>query len=82
MGRVLVVDDCGEFVPDFFRFEKGSVDKEDLSLSKSKENLWRYKILGIVEKSLVGKLWNLSGKWQMVLKIMGNSVNNFRGMSN
>ena len=31
-------------------------------MSKSKENLWWDKILGIIGKNLVGKLWNLCRK--------------------
>ncbi len=49
---VLIMDKCGDLLPDYFSFVKGLVDSEDLSLNISREMLQHDKQLKLIEKSL------------------------------
>ena len=49
---VLIMDKCGDLLPDHFSFVKGLVDSEDLSLNISREMLQHDRQLKIIAKSL------------------------------
>ena len=60
---VFIMDKCKDLVPDYFRFVKGLVDSNDLSLNISREILQQNSILekiaGNVEKKIASKLESL-----------------------
>lgn len=49
---VLIMDKCGDLLPDHFSFVKGLVDSEDLSLNISREMLQHDRQLKLIAKSL------------------------------
>ena len=49
---VLIMEKCGDLLPDYFSFVKGLVDSEDLSLNISREMLQHDRQLKLIEKSL------------------------------
>lgn len=53
---VLIMEKCGELLPDYFSFVKGVVDSPDLSLNISRETLQQDKVLKTIAKSLEGKI--------------------------
>jgi len=60
---VFIMDKCKDLVPDYFRFVKGLVDSNDLSLNISREILQQNtelsKIASNVEKKIASKLENM-----------------------
>ena len=53
---VLIMDKCGELLPDYFSFVKGLVDSPDLSLNISRETLQHDHILKIIAKNVEKKI--------------------------
>lgn len=53
---VLIMDKCGELLPDYFGFVKGLVDSADLTLNISRETLQHDHILKIIAKNLEKKI--------------------------
>lgn len=53
---VLIMDKCGDLLPDYFGFVKGMVDSEDLSLNISREMLQHDRQLKLIAKNLVSKI--------------------------
>lgn len=49
---VMIMEKCGDLLPDYFSFVKGLVDSEDLSLNISREMLQHDRQLKIIAKSL------------------------------
>ena len=49
---VMIMEKCGDLLPDYFSFVKGLVDSEDLSLNISREMLQHDRQLKLIEKSL------------------------------
>lgn len=49
---VLIMDKCGDLLPDYFSFVKGLVDSEDLSLNISREMLQHDRQLKTIAKSI------------------------------
>lgn len=60
---VFIMEKCKELIPDYFRFVRGLVDSNDLSLNISREilqhNAVLSKIAGNVEKKIASKLENM-----------------------
>lgn len=53
---VLIMNKCGDLLPDFYSFVKGMVDSEDLSLNISREILQQDKQLKFIAKNLKSKI--------------------------
>lgn len=53
---VLIMNKCGDLLPDYFGFVKGMVDSEDLSLNISREMLQHDRQLKLIAKNLVSKI--------------------------
>ncbi len=53
---VLIMDKCGELLPDYFSFVKGLVDSPDLSLNISRETLQHDHILKVIAKTVEKKI--------------------------
>jgi len=55
---VMIMDKCGDLVPDYFSFVKGLVDSEDLSLNISREMLQHDRQLKIIARSIERSIKN------------------------
>ncbi len=55
---VLIMDKCGDLLPDYYSFVKGMVDSEDLSLNISREILQHDKQLKLIAKNIKTKITN------------------------
>ncbi|KEJ01243.1 chaperone protein HtpG [Clostridium botulinum A2B7 92] len=55
---VLIMNKCGDLVPDYFGFVKGIVDSEDLSLNISREILQHDRQLKLIAKNIKTKIKN------------------------
>jgi molecular chaperone HtpG len=53
---VLIMEKCGDLLPEYFSFVKGMVDSEDLSLNISREMLQHDRQLKRIEKNLTKKI--------------------------
>ncbi|MGP7815741.1 molecular chaperone HtpG [Niallia sp. 01092] len=53
---VLIMEKCGDLLPDYFSFVKGMVDSEDLSLNISREMLQHDRQLKRIEKNITKKV--------------------------
>lgn len=55
---VMIMEKCGDLLPDYFSFVKGLVDSEDLSLNISREMLQHDRQLKIIAKSIEKSIKN------------------------
>ncbi|MEK3782256.1 molecular chaperone HtpG [Paenibacillus sp. FSL R5-0810] len=53
---VLIMEKCGDLLPDYFSFVKGMVDSEDLSLNISREMLQHDRQLTLIAKNIKNKI--------------------------
>ncbi|KNZ40936.1 molecular chaperone HtpG [Acetobacterium bakii] len=53
---VLIMDKCGELLPDYFSFVKGVVDSEDLSLNISREMLQQDRQLRLISRKIDSRI--------------------------
>lgn len=53
---VLIMEKCGDLLPDYFGFVKGIVDSEDLSLNISREMLQHDRQLNLIAKNIKNKI--------------------------
>lgn len=53
---VLIMDKCGDLLPDYFSFVRGVVDSEDLSLNISREMLQKNRNVQIITKNIENKI--------------------------
>lgn len=57
--KVLIMDNCTELIPEYFRFIKGVVDASDLNLNVSREILQQDRLVRNIRRNLVKKLFEL-----------------------
>lgn len=57
--KVLIMDNCSELLPEYFRFVKGVVDAPDLNLNISREILQHDRLVRNIRRNLVKKLFEL-----------------------
>ncbi len=62
---VLIMEKCGDLLPDYFGFVKGMVDSEDLSLNISRELLQHDRQLTLIARNIKNKI---KGQLQSMLK--------------
>ncbi|MFB5661113.1 molecular chaperone HtpG [Alteribacillus sp. HJP-4] len=62
---VLIMEKCGDLLPDYFGFVKGIVDSEDLSLNISREMLQHDRQLKLIAKNIKNKI---KGQLKTMLK--------------
>lgn len=55
---VMIMEKCGDLLPDYFSFMKGIVDSQDLSLNISREMLQKDSQLKLIHKALEKKIKN------------------------
>ena len=55
---VMIMEKCGDLLPDYFSFVKGVVDSEDLSLNISRETLQKDNQLKLIHNALEKKIKN------------------------
>ena len=53
---VMIMEKCGDLLPDYFSFVKGIVDSEDLSLNISRELLQESQSLKVISKNIESKI--------------------------
>ena len=53
---VLIMDKCGDLLPDYFSFVKGVIDTEDIPLNISRETLQDNKNIKLIAKSIESKI--------------------------
>ncbi len=63
-GGVMIMEKCGDLLPDYFSFVKGLVDSEDLSLNISREMLQHDRQLKVIAKSIEKSIKNELKKLQ------------------
>ena len=61
---VMIMEKCGDLLPDYFSFVKGLVDSEDLSLNISREMLQHDRQLKVIAKSIEKSIKNELKKLQ------------------
>src|SRR5690606_22491111 len=79
---VLIMNKCGELLPDYFSFVKGMVDSEDLSLNISREMLQHDRQLNLIAKNirrqiknaLTGMLKDERDKYETFFKAFGRQL--------
>jgi molecular chaperone HtpG len=57
--KVLIMDNCTELMPEYFRFVKGVVDASDLNLNVSREILQQDRLVRNIRRNLVKKLFEV-----------------------
>ena len=53
---VLIMEKCGDLLPDYFSFVKGVIDSQDLSLNISREMLQQDKAVSVIARSIESKI--------------------------
>ncbi|WP_291578486.1 molecular chaperone HtpG [Clostridium sp. UBA6640] len=71
---VLIMNKCGDLLPDYFGFVKGIVDSEDLSLNISREILQHDRQLKLIAKNIKTKIKN---ELENILKIERDKYEEF-----
>jgi molecular chaperone HtpG len=61
--RVFIMDNCKDLLPPYLRFTKGLVDSSDLSLNVSRELLQQDRLVTVIRKNIVSKIFSTLKDW-------------------
>ena len=79
---VMIMEKCGDLLPDYYSFIKGVVDTEDVSLNISREILQQTKAVSVISKNIESKitkelkdmLENKRDEYVKFFKVFGNNL--------
>ncbi len=61
--RVFIMENCKDLLPPYLRFTKGLVDSNDLSLNVSRELLQQDRLVTMIRKNIVSKIFSTLKDW-------------------
>ena len=61
--RVFIMENCKDLLPPYLRFTKGLVDTNDLSLNVSRELLQQDRLVTMIRKNIVSKIFSTLKDW-------------------
>ena len=61
--RVFIMENCKDLLPPYLRFTKGLVDSSDLSLNVSRELLQQDRLVTMIRKNIVSKIFSTLKDW-------------------
>jgi molecular chaperone HtpG len=61
--RVFIMENCKDLLPPYLRFTKGLVDSSDLSLNVSRELLQQDRLVTVIRKNIVSKIFSTLKDW-------------------
>ncbi len=61
--RVFIMENCKDLLPPYLRFTKGLVDSNDLSLNVSRELLQQDRLVTVIRKNIVSKIFSTLKDW-------------------
>ncbi len=61
--RVFIMENCKDLLPPYLRFVKGLVDSNDLSLNVSRELLQQDRLVTVIRKNIVAKVFSTLKDW-------------------